>query len=384
MPMCKLDAAFCAAAECPTRKKKVDYWDKELKGFVLEVRPSGGKTYCLRYTDENGRQKQVKIGGWSDITFAAAKKKAQRLRSEVVMGGDPVAEKKRKRAVPLYAELAQQHIDHAKTYQKRPENTEAVINGHLVPKWGKLRLDEITEKEISKWLAEKRQALAPATVEKLRMMLGRSFELGRKWKVAGTEVNPVRGVPKVRFDNARERYLTAKEAQRLVKACESSANPQLKAIVLLLLYTGARKTELLTARWEHVDTQQRSWLIPDSKTGRATRVPLSQPALDVIGELVEVKGCPWLLPNPLTLKPYNTIKRAWATARNEAGLPDLRIHDLRHSAASFMVNSGIDLFAVGRILGHADHQSTMRYSHLANDTLMKAVEAGAAKLGEAA
>ena len=113
-------------------------------------------------------------------------------------------------------------------------------------------------------------------------------------------------------------------------------------------------------------------------------MPLSQPALDVIGELVQVKGCPWLLPNPLTLKPYNTIKRAWATARQEAGLPDLRIHDLRHSAASFMVNSGVDLFAVGRILGHADHQSTMRYSHLANDTLMKAVEAGAAKLGEAA
>lgn len=83
------------------------------------------------------------------------------------------------------------------------------------------------------------------------------------------------------------------------------------------------------------------------------------------------------MPNPKTKKPFTGIKHPWQTARREARLPDLRIHDLRHSAASFMINGGTDLFAVGRILGHADHKSTMRYSHLANETLMAAVEAGA-------
>jgi site-specific recombinase XerD len=87
------------------------------------------------------------------------------------------------------------------------------------------------------------------------------------------------------------------------------------------------------------------------------------------------------VPNPDTLEPFDNIKRAWDTARKAAGLPSLRIHDLRHSAASFMVNSGVDLYAVGRILGHADVQSTQRYAHLANDTLLAAVEASAAKLG---
>ena len=101
----------------------------------------------------------------------------------------------------------------------------------------------------------------------------------------------------------------------------------------------------------------------------------------MIEGLVQIPDCPWLLPNPETCKPYNTIKRAWDTARTEAKLPGLRIHDLRHSAASFMINAKVDLFTVGRILGHADHQSTMRYSHLANDTLMAAVEAGAAGIG---
>jgi integrase len=107
-------------------------------------------------------------------------------------------------------------------------------------------------------------------------------------------------------------------------------------------------------------------------------VPLSQAAIEVIEQLPTFDGCPYLMPNPETLKPFVSIKRAWQTARRAAGLRDLRIHDLRHSAASFMINGGVDLYAVGRVLGHADHQSTMRYSHLANDTLLAAVEAGAA------
>ena len=87
------------------------------------------------------------------------------------------------------------------------------------------------------------------------------------------------------------------------------------------------------------------------------------------------------MPNPKTKKPYDCIKGAWDRVRVAAGVPDVRIHDLRHSAASFMINAGVDLYAVGRVLGHADHKSTMRYSHLANETLLAAVEAGAAKLG---
>ncbi|WP_160730737.1 site-specific integrase [Pontixanthobacter luteolus] len=379
-----LSAAKCADATCQYGKKKTDYWDKIVPGFVLEVRASGGKTYYLRYIDPHGKQRQLKIGKYEAITFGAAKVKARKLRSEVELNGNPAGRKEKKKATPTYAELAQQHIDHAKTYQKRPENTEAVLNTHLVPKWGKHRLDEITQQDISKWLAEKRTEYAPATVEKLRMMLGRSFELARQWNIPGAEINPVRAVPRFKFDNARERYLSKDEAQRLLRACKGSSNPQLWAIVSLLLYTGARKSELLNAKWEHVDLEQRSWLIPDSKTGKARRVPLSGPAAQVIEGLAEIPNCPWLLPNPETRKPYNTIKRAWATARKEAKVSGLRIHDLRHSAASFMANGGIDLFTIGRILGHADHQSTMRYSHLANDTLLAAVEAGAAGIGEAA
>lgn len=384
MPVHKLDATFCLIATCPPGKKRIDYYDTAITGFVFEVRASGGKTYVLRYTDAGGRQRQLRIGQFDAITFAQAKAKARRLRSEIELDGNPAADKERKRAIPTYAELARLHIDHARTYQKVPENTEAMLSKHIISRWGKFRIDEITQQEISKWLAEKRLNYSPATVEKMRVTLGRSFELARQWNVPGAEINPVRAVPRFRFDNARERYLSKAEAQRLLTACKASPNPQLWAIVSLLLYTGARRTELLKAKWEHVNLDQRFWLIPDSKTGRARRVPLSGPAIDVINGLVAIPGCPWLLPNPDTKLPYNTIKRAWTTARDEAKLPGLRLHDLRHSAASFMANGGVDLFTVGRILGHADHQSTMRYSHLANDTLMAAVETSAAQIGGAA
>ncbi|KRA82546.1 tyrosine-type recombinase/integrase [Altererythrobacter sp. Root672] len=383
MPRVKLDATTCLIATCPEGETKQVYTDTITTGFLLEVRPNGGKTYYLRYTDSGGRLRQHKIARYEDVTFDQARKVAKRLRSEVTLGGDPAAQKAEKKAIPTYTKLAERHIAYAKTYQRSSSSsaTERVIQLHIEPRFGRLRLDEIKSQDIAKHLAEKRESgLALATVEKIRVTMHRSFELGGKWGIPGSQPNPVKGIARPKFNNARERYLTAEEAKRLHKAVAASSNPQLQNIVGLLLLTGARKRELLDAKWQHVDVERKAWLIPDSKTGKARHVPLSQAAIDIIKQLPKFDKCPWLLPSLDTREPFVDLKRAWTTARDQAGLPGLRIHDLRHSAASFMINAGIDLFAVGRILGHTDHQSTMRYSHLANDTLMKAVEAGATKM----
>lgn len=381
MPKAKLDHVFCLTARCEEGKKKTDYYDEAVTGFVLECRSTGGKTYYLRYQDqESQRQQQHKIGRWGDITFAQAKKAAQRLRSEVVMGGNPADKKAEAKAVPLYAELAAQHMTDAELHQRSYATTEMYMRRHIVTRWGRVRLTDIDPQSVAKWLADKRaEGLAPATVEKIRVIFGRSFELGQRWGIPGCDRNPAKGIPRKPLNNARERFLTAEEAARLREAASASKNKQLRPIVDLLLLTGARVRELLDARWEHVDVGRRLWLIPTSKTGKHRYVPLSTAALEVINALPRYEGCPWLIPNPATRQPFTDIKHPWQTARDAAGLPGLRIHDLRHSAASFMVNSGVDLFAVGKVLGHASVQSTQRYSHLANDTLLAAVEAGAAK-----
>lgn len=380
----KLDHAYCLTAECQPGRRKTDHWCTHIPGFVLEVRSGGGKTYALRYVDAGGRQRQHKIGSYGVISNADARKAATRLRAEVELGGNPQAAKEEKKAVPLYSELAEQHRDHAKLHQRRPSNTEAVLDNHLIPRWGRMLITDITSQDIGKWFAEKRQGgLAPATVEKIRSVFSRSFELARMWSIPGAVINPVRNVQRVKFNNARERYLSAKEAERLFRELDKSENKQLKAIVQLLLLTGARKTELFTAKWDQVDLERRTWHIPTTKTGVPRYVPLSKAAVAIIEKLPRWEKCDYLVPNPRSRKPFVSVKRAWETAREAAGLSGLRIHDLRHSAASLMINAGIDLYAVGKVLGHADHKSTERYSHLSNDTLMRAVEAGAAKLNAA-
>ncbi len=384
MPKAKLDHAFVTTAGCEPGKTKTDWYDNTVVGFIFERRSSGGGTYYFRFSDAAGRQAQFRIGGERDITFAAAKKRAVQLRSEVVMGGDPRTKKAEAKAVPLFRDLATQHLAEAKLSQRSYSTTAMYMNRHVLPRWGKVRLTDIETRAVSQWLAEKRaEGLAPATVEKIRVIFGRSFALGARWGIPGCDKNPTRGVVRKPLNNARERFLSAEEAGRLREVVAASQNTQLQHIVGLLLLTGARVRELLDAKWSDVDVERKSWLIPTSKTGKPRHVPLSAAALAIIEALPRFKDCPWLVPNPDTLKPFVSIKHAWQRAIRVAKLPGLRIHDLRHSAASFMVNSGVDLFAVGKVLGHASYQSTQRYAHLANDTLLAAVEAGAAKQASA-
>lgn len=380
MPTAFLDHAFITTAVCPPGRTKLNFYDTDIKGYILETGEGGHKTLAYRYKELSGRQCQHKICNAGDLSAAAARKQAEKLRARVAIGDYPGAAKALARSIPTYSELSAMHLADAKLHQRSYSTTEMYVRRHIIPKWGKVRLTDIDTRGVAQWLADKRaEGLAPATVEKLRVILGRSFELGRRWGIPGTEQNPTRGVARKPLCNSRQRFLSSAESTRLREAVAQSQNPQLQHIVGLLLLTGARLRELLDAKWENVDVDRKSWLIPTSKTGKPRWVPLSKAALAIIEALPRFKDCPWLVPNPDTLKPYVSIKHGWQRAIKVAKLPGLRIHDLRHSAASFMVNSGVDLFAVGKVLGHASYQSTQRYAHLANDTLLAAVEAGAAK-----
>jgi len=211
----------------------------------------------------------------------------------------------------------------------------------------------------------------------LRLM----FNLARKWKIPGAESNPTEGVPLYDANNARERFLTAAETQRLKEELEKSENPQLKNIIALLLLLGCRKRELLDSRWEQFDLERRSWRIPLSKSGKARHVPLSSAALSVLAQLPKWEKCPFVVPNPKTFHPYTCIFRSWDTARKNAGLPDVRLHDLRHSAASNLVNCGRSILEVSKILGHSQLKTSQRYAHLSQETLLAAVDAAADSTG---
>jgi integrase len=364
-------------------KKKLDLYDTATQGFVLEVRPSGGKTYYLRYRDAHGKQRQHRIGDATGITFEQARSAAQTVRARAILGENPADERKLMRTIPLLETFAmERYLPYAKVAKRSWITDEGFLRLHVLPKWGKRHLDEITHEEVVEFHhGLKAKGYAPATANRILILFRHMYNLAKKWKTPGAEQNPALGVDLFQENNKRERYLTAEEVQRLVGAVKDSDNTQLKYIVPLLLLLGCRKSELLDAEWSHFDLERRSWRIPRSKSGKARHVPLSADVIALLDQVPRWDDCQYVVPNPKTLLPYTSVFYSWKTARAQAGLADVRMHDLRHSAASFLVNSGRSLYEVQRILGHSKLDTTQRYAHLSQATLLDAVDGLASASG---
>lgn len=383
MPIIHLNAAVVRNAKCPEGKSRVDFFDTHIKGFVLEARCTGGKTYYLRYRDAHGRQRQKKIGDAQSISFDKARTTAQRLRSQVVLGGNPAEEKKIKRSIPTIAEFYRDtYLPYLQSYRRNMESDYSFNLTHLLPRFGSKHLDELTQEEVIYAQQSMREAgYAAGTANKFVVQIRYMYNVAKKRGIPGAEFNPAAGV-KQYLVQGRERFLTQEEIQRLRSAVEKSANTQLKFIVALLLMLGCRKSELLNAQWAHMDLTRRIWTIPLSKSGKTRYVPLSVEAVELLKVLPRWDGCPYVLPNPRTRKPFRDFHEPWHTACRRAGLKDVRIHDLRHTFASNLVNAGYSLFVVSRALGHANISQTARYSHLADDTLLAAADAAANAMGD--
>ena len=121
--------------------------------------------------------------------------------------------------------------------------------------------------------------------------------------------------------------------------------------------------------------ERRQWRIPTTKAGRPRYVPMSNGVLTLLANVPHDDKCPYVFANPKTKKPYCAFFHSWDTARKKAGLSDVRIHDLRHSFASFLVNAGRSIYEVQKILGHTQIKTTQRYAHLSQDTLLDAADA---------
>ena len=379
MPIATLSHDFVSKIECPEGQKKINYYHQDIRGFLLEVRSSGGKTYALRYRDKHNRQCQYKIGDSKDISFEKARRAAEMARGKVVLGQDPAEEKRVKKKTPTLNHFIQFNYIPYITQNKRSFKADlSMLRCHILPRFSKIHMDKITTQAVNDFhhgmIAK---GLAKGTANRGLVLLKYMYNLAIKWQIAGVTVNPAAGVKLFEANNARDRYLTAEETQRLLAAVEKSKNTQLKYIVPLLLLLGCRKRELLDSRWDDFDLGRRTWKISMSKSGKSRHVPLSKAALKILNQLPRWEGCPFVVPNPETLKPYSQIYKAWNNVRIAAGLSDVRMHDLRHSMASNMVNTGRSLYEVSQVLGHNQLETTQRYAHLSQETLLEAVDAAA-------
>lgn len=379
MPVIQLSTQLCQSVACAEGRAKTDYYDTAITGFILTVSASGSKVFSLRYRDQHGKQRQHKIGDAKSITFDKARLQAQKLRSKVVLGENPAEDKQALRKVPTLAEFVESvYVPHIHQHRRNFQSTISFLNIHILPRFGSKHLDAITSEMVSEaHQAMRSKGYALAMANKLPVLFKIMYNLGKKRKVQGTASNPADGVVLFVANNAKERFLTADETQRLQDALERSDNTQLKHIVPLMLLFGCRKRELLDAKWVDFDLGRRNWHIPMSKNGKARNIPISAKALELLGKLPRWDGCPYVVPNPETKMPFGNLYCSWNTARIRAGLADVRMHDLRHSFASNLVNSGQSIYVVSKLLGHSQVKTTARYSHLSDATLLSAVDAAA-------
>jgi integrase len=375
MPLVRLSPAFVRNVQCPAELKKVDYFDTMTRGFMLEVRSSGGKTFYQRYTDERGRERQYKVGPADVLTLRQAKRKAKQIKTQAILGGDPQRERQERRSIPtLRTFVEDRYLPFVRTYKRSWQTDEIVLRVHVLPRVGHLFLDEITTERITEIVAAmQNDEYAPGTVGRVIVIVRYLFNLVRKWNVLRGPENPASGIP-VPADVQRNRFLDKDETKRLVEALAKDENQVAAKAILLLLLTGARRNEITHARWEHVDLKASTLFVPLSKSGKPRYVFLNAAAVNVLRSVPRLPGNPFVFPSPVTGRPSASLHFPWNRIRTKAGLDDLRLHDLRHSFASALVNDGRELYTVQRLLGHANAKATQRYAHLKRETLAEAAE----------
>lgn len=375
MPKIALTTQSLRQLECPAGLSKQDWHDSECKGLMLEVRASGGKTWYLRYRNARGRQRQLRIADARDLSLSMARRQADQLRAQVALGQDPADIAQASAQVPVLADFVEkQYLPYVRGYKRSWQTDLSLLRNHLLPRLGTQTLDAITREDVVRMHhAQLAAGYAPGSANRLVILLRYIYNLALRWEVRGLSRNPVKDVPMFEENNHRERYLSAAEFERLRLALERSVNPMLRWIVPMLVLTGARKREVLDARWCDFDNERKTWRIPMSKSGKARHVPLSEAVLQLLAQMPRRDDVPWVFANERTGKPFSNIFHSWNTARCQAGLADVRMHDLRHSFASFLINGGRTLYEVQQILGHSQSRTTQRYAHLSHETLLAAV-----------
>jgi integrase len=369
--------------------RDVFLWDDAVKGFGLRVYPSGDRSYVFQYKPRGcTRSTRITIGSHGPITVEEARAQALQLRAEVIAGGDPLVKRVAERTALTVKEAAERFLAEHSDVDKKPSSAASDrrnLRLHVLPMLGMMRIRDVTRQHVSD-LHHSLHA-TPTNANRVLALVSTIMNKAEAWGLRPDGSNPCRHVRRFR-ESRRERFLSLSELARLGEAlaeAEASGGEPAAAIAALrlLVFTGARRGEILELRWQHVDLEHGCLRLPDSKTG-ARAIPLNAPALQVLSRLRESRGeSDWVIRGARRGQPFVGLHRVWERIRESAGLGDVRVHDLRHSFASMAAGSGLSLPVIGRMLGHRVPTTTARYAHLADDPLRQASELTAAKIAAA-
>jgi integrase len=356
----------------PKRDQRITF-DDAVKGFGIRITPAGARTFVLAYR-RDGQQRRFTIGGFGPWNTTQARAEAARLKRAVDGGGDPASEREDNRTAPTMADLAARFIaDHLP--RKRPMTQRVYrhqIAADILPAFGKLKVAAVTHADVDAF-HRRLSARAPIAANRTLAVLSKMFSLAAKWGMRAD--NPCRGVER-NAETKRTRYLSGAELTRLSAALAELPDQGAADAVRLLLLTGARRGELLAAKFDDIDLDAGVWNKPGATTKTKTlhSIPLSQAACRLLAEMRARATGAWLFPALLGDGHRGHINAAWEALRAAADIPGVRLHDIRHTYATILASSGLSLPVIGKLLGHRTPISTARYSHLTDDPLRQATE----------
>ncbi len=277
--------------------------------------------------------------------------------------------------------VSEVYLPHARQHKRSWAVDERIARQHLSAAFGDRYFAGISRSDVEYWLQGlSEKGLAPATCNRILAVLKKICSLAQVYGIFPSGQSPCSGISSFKILVFRERCLTDEQARRLMRELERSPRREARAVQLLML-TGARKSEILKARWECVNFEQQLLAVPLSKSGRPRHLPLSDAAVAVIRSLPREDACPWLFPGRAPGKPLSDLYLFWDKLRRKLGLSEVRLHDLRHTFASLLVNAGHSLYEVQKLLGHNDPRTTMRYAHLGQASLLAATQTVSTRLG---
>jgi len=348
-------------------------FDEEVNGFYMRVLESGSRKFYFKYKSPiTGKERRISIGGYpDDYSLPQARSRAMELRQRVLAGRDPKDEADAEilaiKSQPTLADVCDAFTEQYHERYKSWEKTGYFIETYIKPQIGHYPIDKLNHLVVESF--HRKMHDKPVAANRCVMILSKICTTAEKWELRPWNSNPCRFVEKFR-EHRRRRYMSGDEAANIAQLMGQywPKYPQSVTFILLLIMTGARKSEIANARWS--DLKGNYIELKEHKTDKSMdlrRIYIPDRMLKLLEQLPRVKGDDRII----GIKDPRSV---WERIRKEAGCPDLRLHDLRHSYASAGVSANLSLNVIGELLGHKSSTTTKGYAHLVEDTGLNAAE----------